>query len=128
MYSIMLIGVVFSFVLVYGFLKARSTFSSPKRTFSKPKPIILNTTWTSVVILSLVAFEVLLNGMALMAYNSGWWNLALFETGCIFIVFGILAHVYRSYDPKNDIVKEASSSPAPSAPTPTASNAADQKN
>ena len=128
MYSIMLIGVVFSFVLVYGFLKARSTFASPKRTFSKPRPIILNTTWTTIVIISLVAFEVLLNGMALMAYNSGWGNLALFETGCIFIVFAILAHVYRSYDPKVDTIKAVSPSPSSTTPAPTVSNASDKKN
>ena len=38
--------------------------------------------------------------MALMAYAGGLWALALFETGAIFCIFGIIAHVYRSYNPK----------------------------
>ncbi len=101
-YSALLVSVVLSFVVVYGFLKARAAFAKPKQfsTSNQPKPIILNTTWTYVVLISLVLFEVLLNGMALMAYRSGYWALALFETGCIFIIFGIIAHVYRSYNPK----------------------------
>ena len=65
--------------------------------------------------------------MALLAYNSGWWNLALFETGCIFIVFAILAHVYLSYDPKADTIKVASPSTSPTTPTPTVSNTSDRK-
>ena len=101
-YSALLVSVVLSFVVVYGFLKARAAFAKPKQfsTSNQPKPIILNTTWTYVVLISLVLFEVLLNGMALMAYQSGYRALALFETGCIFIIFGIIAHVYRSYNPK----------------------------
>ena len=65
--------------------------------------------------------------MALMAYQSGYWALALFETGCIFIVFAILAHVYRSYNPKADTIKAASPSPSPTTPVPTVSNASDRK-
>ena len=35
-----------------------------------------------------------------MAYAGGLWALAMFETGAIFCIFGIIAHVYRSYNPK----------------------------
>ena len=54
----------------------------------------------AIILIALVIFEVILNGMALMAYAGGLWALALFETGAIFCIFGIIAHVYRSYNPK----------------------------
>lgn len=106
-YSAMLISVALSFVVVYGFLKARSVLAGPKLPLKKQRPIILNTTWTYIIMLALVGFEVLLNGMALMAYQGGLWALALFETGAILIIFGIIAHVYRSYNPKVIAAEEA---------------------
>lgn len=101
-YSVLLVSVVLSFVVVYGFLKARAALTVPgqKTVPTKQTPIILNTFWTYAVLILLVIFEVILNGMALMAYAGGLWALALFETGAIFCIFGIIAHVYRSYNPK----------------------------
>ena len=89
-------------VVVYGFLKARAALTVPgqRAVPTKQTPIILNTFWTYAVLILLVIFEIILNGMALMAYAGGLWALALFETGAIFCIFCIIAHVYRSYNPK----------------------------
>jgi len=129
-YSVMLISVVFSFVVVYGFLKARAALVVPGKrpTPTKQTPLILNTFWTYAVLISLVIFEVILNGMALMAYAGGLWALALFETGAIFCIFGIIAHVYRSYNPKVIAAEKAAKDAAAKAanetevPVPTITN------
>ena len=76
LYSIMLVCTVFCFAITYGFLKARATFGSKNKTFTKPSSITLNSFWSTAVIGSLILFEVLLNGMAIMAYNAGLRQLA----------------------------------------------------
>lgn len=127
LYSIMLVCTVFCFALTYGFLKARSTFGSKTKTFTRPSSISLNSFWSTAVIGTLILFELLLNGMALMAYNAGLRQLALFEIGLIFLGFSVIFHVYRSYDPANEAVdtNQISSDAAsvePSVSTPTVSN------
>ena len=127
LYSIMLVCTVFCFALTYGFLKARSTFGSKTKTFTRPSSISLNSFWSTAVIGTLILFELLLNGMALMAYNAGLRQLALFEIGLIFLGFSVIFHVYRSYDPANEAVdtnkiSSDAASVEPSVSTPTVSN------
>ena len=132
LYSIMLVCTVFCFALTYGFLKARATFGSKNKTFTKPSSITLNSFWSTAVIGSLILFELLLNGMAIMAYNAGLRQLALFEIGLIFLAFSVMFHVYRSYDPANEAVDTSqissdTSSAEPSVSTPAVSNSTSEK-
>lgn len=102
LYSIMLLGVLVSFAITYGFLRAKATFGSKKKTFTRPKPITLTAGWTMTILAALIGVEVALNGMAYIAYTNGLLNLALFEIGMIFMAFALIFHVYRAYNPANE--------------------------
>lgn len=100
LFGIMLVGLLISFAITYGFLKARSVFGIKKRTFTKPVPISLSSKWTATIIAALLGMQVLLNVLAIQALNNGLLNLALFEVGAVFMVFAAVFHVYRSAKPE----------------------------
>ncbi|MEE8186749.1 MAG: cytochrome b N-terminal domain-containing protein [Nitrososphaerales archaeon] len=100
LFSIMLVGLLISFAITYGFLKARVVFGSKKRTFTKPVPISLSSRWTATIIAALLGTQVLLNVLAIQALNNGLLNLALFEVGAVFLVFAAVFHVYRAAKPE----------------------------
>jgi len=99
-YTLLILSSLAMFLVTYGYLRAKAALNAgKKRVITRPKPITLNTRWTTVTVVLLLIFEVYLNIAAYMSYSANLWNLTLFEIGAAFMVFAVLFHIVRAYQP-----------------------------
>ncbi|MBM3897144.1 MAG: cytochrome bc complex cytochrome b subunit [Thaumarchaeota archaeon] len=116
-YTLLILSSVAMFVVTYGYLRAKAALNvGKKRTITRPKPITLSTRWTTISVLLLIVFEIYLNISAYMSYNAKMWNLTLFQIGSAFMIFAVLFHIVRAYQPPMPAPITTAAKP-PAAPT-----------
>jgi ubiquinol-cytochrome c reductase cytochrome b subunit len=99
-YTLLILSSVAMFVVTYGYMRAKAALNvGKKRTITRPRPITLSTRWTTISVLLLIIFEIYLNISAYMSYSAKLWNLTLFQIGAAFMVFAVLFHIVRAYQP-----------------------------
>jgi ubiquinol-cytochrome c reductase cytochrome b subunit len=99
-YSLLILSGIVMYALIYGYMRVKIAMSvGKKRTITRPKPITLSARWTTAAVVLLIIFEIYLNMLAYMSYNANLKNLALFEIGAAMMVFAVLFHIVRAYQP-----------------------------
>lgn len=90
-----LLGVtVLSFVLTYAFLRYLKSKERVRKAVAPQGPL-LTKKWVFLIFLLLILSQVVFNGLAAQAFNTGLRNLALFDVGAVLVAFGIIVHLYR---------------------------------
>jgi len=116
-YTLLILSSAAMFVGTYSYMRAKAALNvGKKRVITRPKPITLSTRWTTISVVLLVIFEVYLNITAYMSYNAKLWNLTLFEIGAAFMVFAVLFHIVRAYQPPMTPITTAVPAKPPGAP------------
>ena len=116
-YTLLILSSAATFVVTYSYMRAKAALNvGKKRVITRPKPITLSTRWTTISVVLLVIFEVYLNITAYMSYNAKLWNLTLFEIGAAFMVFAVLFHIVRAYQPPMTPITTAVPAKPPGAP------------
>jgi ubiquinol-cytochrome c reductase cytochrome b subunit len=103
-YAALIIVTAVSFSITYSYLRyIKAKDAAHKKSRAPPAPPFgLSRRWVMTALVGLIAFQVLLNGMALQAYQTylvtgiqQLRNLALFEVGAVLLAFATIFHLYR---------------------------------
>ncbi len=85
---------VLSFVLTYAFLRYLKSKERVRKAVAPMVPL-LTRKWVFIIFLLLILSQVVLNGLAVQAFNTGLRNMALFDVGAVLVAFGVIAHLHR---------------------------------
>jgi ubiquinol-cytochrome c reductase cytochrome b subunit len=95
LYFASMLGItVVCFVMTYAFLRYLRSKERVRKAASPLSPL-LSKKGVYVVFLLLILSQVMLNGLAFLAFQAGIRNMVLFDVGTILISFGVVAHLYR---------------------------------
>jgi len=94
-YFASMIGIaVISFAVTYSYLRYLAGKERVRRAIAPTGPL-LDRRWLLVALFLLLGAQVALNGMAVLAIQTGLRGLALFDVGSILVAFGVIVHLYR---------------------------------
>ncbi len=93
-FSSMIAIAVISFAVTYAYLRYLAAKERVRRAVAPMGPL-LNRRWLLITIFLLIGAQLALNGLAVMAIQTGLRGLALFQVGSILVAFGVIVHLYR---------------------------------
>jgi len=93
-FSSMIAITLISFAITYAYLRYIKAKERVRRAVAPMRPL-LSQRWVLIVLLLLIGAQIALNGMAVIALQSGLKGLALFQIGGVLVAFGVIIHLYR---------------------------------